>query len=287
MPKNSEHNETDKTPKMRAGAAGASGQTHSTVTNMGRPDKFLFEGGILPENQRLGYHLRAHGISIDWTTRNGLRSGRHQLTPATLVAGSVQYVHTALEMLGVDIPAPLGFPETLTPWLHRNIEHTTAAAAIERASGQLIFAKPADQLKAFTGGLTNDIEVIDALRTLEPERHVYISDVVEMLAEWRCFVIDGQLRAVEQYAPDIDVCLWPKPTPEELEPLIDAAHNATGYASMSVDVARGPGGELIVVELNDGYALGSYGIDNDTYYDLLWSRWQQLTTLAVTETDCD
>lgn len=35
-------------------------------------------------------------------------------------------------------------------------------------------------------------------------------------------------------------------------------------------------GETSLVEWNDGFALGSYGLDKNIYTDLLLSRWKQI-----------
>ncbi len=35
-------------------------------------------------------------------------------------------------------------------------------------------------------------------------------------------------------------------------------------------------GETALVEWNDGYALGSYGLDKEIYTDLILSRWEEI-----------
>ena len=35
-------------------------------------------------------------------------------------------------------------------------------------------------------------------------------------------------------------------------------------------------GEIALVEWNDGFALGSYGLDGNIYTDLILSRWEEI-----------
>ena len=101
--------------------------------------------------------------------------------------------------------------------------------------------------------------------------------MVEFVAEWRCYVVDGAVVAIAQYEPDFDDAVWMPPAMSDIEPLVSAAWAACGRAAISVDVGVLPSGDLALVELNDGYALGSYHIPDDAYFRVLWTRWQQLT----------
>jgi hypothetical protein len=238
---------------------------------------FVFETAVLSENGRLGRRLTARGVRVEWCSHGTLRSGhRYPLTREVLVAGSVQFVHTALRALEVPVPAPLGFPVPLAPWFGRSIVRCTVSDAVDLFDERVLFVKPADELKAFTGGLSDDPEVRDGLRRLGPARSVWVADPVTFVAEWRCFVVGGQVVAVAQYVPDIDVVLPAPPDRALLDELCAAAFEATGLAGFSVDVGRTDDGRVLLVELNDGYALGSYDIDDDIYFDVLWARWRQL-----------
>lgn len=240
------------------------------------PTLFVHQLNKLPEDRRLGLWLKDRGVDVEWCSIGTLRSGRYPMGYSTLVSGAVGFVRAALELAGVVVPPALGFPDELAPWLHREVRRTTLDQALIGCSGSKLFIKPADQLKLFTGSLTDDPELLDTLQALDPATSVWVSEPIKFLAEWRCFVIDGELRAIAQYRPDFDVVLWPEPKEEELEDLIATAHGVTGLAGFSVDVGRLPTGEIALVELNDGYALGSYGIPDELYFELIWARWRQM-----------
>jgi hypothetical protein len=35
-------------------------------------------------------------------------------------------------------------------------------------------------------------------------------------------------------------------------------------------------GQIALVEMNDGFAIGAYSIDSKNYTDMIWVRWEEL-----------
>jgi hypothetical protein len=264
-------------PQSRPACATAGERTPHPAGGYLWPSLFVRQFGVLNrDNEGVATLLNSFEIRDRHVTYSEITTGRATLDPTMLISGSVQFMHAVFEHLAINIPAPLGFPTELAPWLHRHVDTMTAAEALTLAAGQRLFIKPAGEVKAFTGGLTNQIELIDTVRSLDPDTAVFVSEPVQFLAEWRCFVVEGRMRACVQYLPDIDECRWPTPDPAALTPLIDAAWSSCRRAGMSVDVGMLPDGRLALVEMNDGYALGGYSIDPGDYFELLWARWRQL-----------
>jgi hypothetical protein len=54
-------------------------------------------------------------------------------------------------------------------------------------------------------------------------------------------------------------------------------------SAYSIDIGLTDIDETIIVEINDGYSLGSYGLDPLLYAKLLSARWAELTG---TEDEC-
>lgn len=54
-------------------------------------------------------------------------------------------------------------------------------------------------------------------------------------------------------------------------------------SAYSIDIGLTAENETIIVEVNDGYSLGSYGLDPLLYAKLLSARWAELTG---TEDEC-
>ena len=56
-----------------------------------------------------------------------------------------------------------------------------------------------------------------------------------------------------------------------------AAYLPEAPAAFSLDIGCTAAGKTVVVEVNDGYALGSYGLMPLAYAKFLSARWAQLT----------
>jgi hypothetical protein len=55
--------------------------------------------------------------------------------------------------------------------------------------------------------------------------------------------------------------------------LDDSGEAPAGYG---IDFGLLSSGETALIELNDGYSLGSYDLDSADYTDLLIARWEEL-----------
>lgn len=56
-----------------------------------------------------------------------------------------------------------------------------------------------------------------------------------------------------------------------------ASERTNGYG---IDFGVLQNGETALIEWNDGYALGSYGIDDELYTDLIIARWEEMMLKA-------
>lgn len=56
----------------------------------------------------------------------------------------------------------------------------------------------------------------------------------------------------------------------------DLENSEEGTHAYGIDFGILSTGETALVEWNDGYALGSYGLDQEIYTDLLLERWSEI-----------
>ncbi len=103
----------------------------------------------------------------------------------------------------------------------------------------------------------------------DPE--ILCSDVVNFVAEWRCFVRYGNILDVRRYRGDWRLhCDY-----RVIDNIVKQFKSAPkGYA---VDIGVTDKGETLLIEVNDGYALGHYGLSSLDYAKLLSARWSELT----------
>ena len=97
------------------------------------------------------------------------------------------------------VEPPLDLPARLpTPFLNRAVQYARFRD-LDRLAAPA-FVKPADALrKAFDAGVYSSRDQIRAPRGVPPETPVLVSDPVEWLAEFRCFVLEGRVVASSPY----------------------------------------------------------------------------------------
>ena len=71
-----------------------------------------------------------------------------------------------------------------------------------------------------------------------------------------------------------------------MEPNLDVINDAVSVVCSSPDCVTGfcldfgvtKCGETLLIEMNDGFSLGAYGLHPSLYADLIISRWEELVT---------
>lgn len=113
---------------------------------------------------------------------------------------------------------------------------------------------------------------------------VYCSDPVDFASECRLFIRRGSLVGVRHYRGDPHV--WPDV--DVVNGIIKAyAADPDAPAGCSIDLGVTPGGKTFLVEVNDGYSLGCYGLDSAVYALLLAARWAELVGVEDALADLD
>jgi hypothetical protein len=132
-----------------------------------------------------------------------------------------------------------------------------------------VFIKSVED-KAAPGIVVNNWSDLEDYKWLNPEFDIYCSERVNFVSEWRCFMIYGQLG---------DICFnYGDKSVECDHSVINAAIRA--YPGMPAGCALDFGvtddGRTLLVEMNDGYSLGIYGLDPILYVRLLTARRAEL-----------
>ena len=99
---------------------------------------------------------------------------------------------------------------------------------------------------------------------------IWISEVVEFIAEWRCFVLDGQVLDVRPYTGDYHAQFDPSVIDEAISCWKDAP------VAYGLDIGVTRDGRTLVVEVNDGYALGNYGLSPLNSINFHKARWKEM-----------
>lgn len=196
--------------------------------------------------------------------------GLDDLGPEVAIHGFVGDTFAALKLMGMPLPEPIDYPEELADYRGRRIWRTTLGAV--RVGD---FVKPIRH-KIFTGRIWGGT-IADRLATegtpgVTADEPVWCSEPVTFEAEFRCFVLENKILDVRRYKGD-----W------SMGPDRGAVTRAVmAYASAPTAYALDFGvteeRATLLVEANDAFALGAYGMDPVLYARMISARWEQLAT---------
>ena len=212
-----------------------------------------------------------------WETRPFERHDEIAVDPEQPVIGGVASVVGALSRLGVT-PPDVDYPSALTPFLLDPEFETRTMGWARRATDRWpLFVKPTTGRKEFTGFVLSRTDDLLSVTIVDDELPVFVARPVDVssLVEWRAFLIDGVVRDIRPYSACPDGVAPAKTFVQML------ANQWSGIpAGCSIDVvnlgtASRP--DWRVVECNDGYSVGSYGLLRGDYAELLVKRWGELT----------
>jgi hypothetical protein len=209
----------------------------------------------------LGYDYKL--ITYDW-----LDTINPQLFKTNLFVGSVEFMTKIFDKLGK------------SPRVPDNSNRDEKIMSLSDAktlvlSGEKLFIKP-KQIKLFTGSvITKDF--ISCLNPYPDDTEVIVSKPFEseIVSEWRCYVkktlISGPIVDIRCYSGD------PFVTPNKDYILEVFNENILKYPkAYTIDVGILSDGTNVVIEYNDMWSIGNYGIENSEYLSLLKSRYFEI-----------
>ncbi len=191
------------------------------------------------------------------------------------VVGSVGDMQAVFARFGVTLPV-IDYPAELAPYFGRKLWVEPSLFRLRKAGRTHLFIKPAAGMKLFTGRVIRTEADYRSI-TFDTDCPVVCSELVDIRSEWRCYVRHGRLLAIKHYAGD-PFCL---PRRGFVEEVIAAYASAPDGYAVDIGVCEKEGATSeCVIEVNDGYSLGVYGIFPLPYTKLLVSRYTQLMGLA-------
>lgn len=192
-----------------------------------------------------------------------------QSEPEDVVVGYVGTVQYKLRNLGVAIP-DLDYPDELKQYLGRKIWPSKLSTVNNDPDLWPVFIKPVKD-KAFTGVAVHSTRDLVGCGNCMEDYEIYCSDILDIRAEWRVFVRYGQILDVRPYRGDWRLHFDPCVIESAVRDYVTAP---AGYA---IDFGVTADGKTVLIEVNDGYALGNYGLFRILYAQLLSARWAELT----------
>ncbi|QDT36296.1 hypothetical protein Pan189_06520 [Stratiformator vulcanicus] len=195
----------------------------------------------------------------------------------TIVAGGVSTVREALVRAGRPLPPMLDLPDELAPWIGRRWWESTLGevrALVNNRSDQLpLHIKPFNRHKLFKGGVIREFRDLIASNAIESDVPILVQEYVDFVSEWRASVFRGRIVNVAHYLgdplrfPDVEV----------MQAAQDAFDNQP--IACGIDWGITSTGQTLIVEVNDSFALGNYGVRDQLHSVMIETRWREMMGL--------
>jgi hypothetical protein len=205
------------------------------------------------------------------------------ITVDTPVFAGVTVFRKVIDKLGINYPPFDCYPKVLTPFYGRNIKVSTLGEVRNEFSKTNIptFVKPIKP-KEFNGVVLESMLNLIPLANKTDDIPVYVCDPVNIVSEFRVYVLDGEILGVKHYYGDwsivpyknyLDILIQeykPSPVAYGLD-IAMVVTNEYGWMDKSNH-------KEIVLEVNDGCNLGNYGLDSIHYGEMIVSRWFEIVS---------
>ena len=178
-----------------------------------------------------------------------------------LFVGSVEFMTEVFNRVGK-------FPDKL-PNNDREKFATLGEVRQRIENGEKLFVKP-KQIKLFTGAVFDEY-FINTLREYSDQLEVIIDEPFssDILSEWRIYIKEGNIVDSRNYSGDVNLIYDIDRVNQTLESFKDIAICFTlDFAVLE--------NETKLIEINDMWAIGNYGIPNDRYVSMLRRRYFEI-----------
>lgn len=195
-------------------------------------------------------------------------------TKEDIVCAGIPFMHIIWKNLGVPKPKQIDIPDELLPFAKRKIWIEPFNDVRDRFltdKPEPVFIKPMDIHKLFTGLVVSSSVDLMHIKDAAEGTRVMCSEVIDIVAEYRCYInFRDQIIDARRYCGDFRPC----PDYSVADTIIKAWKDKP--IAYSVDLGITKSGETVLIEVNDSYALGNYGIPSDKYSKMLENRWWEI-----------
>lgn len=171
------------------------------------------------------------------------------------------------------------YPEAFQRFLGRRVWRDTidSISSTEEKWSAGNFVKPVKS-KAFTGRIIKSLTDLVGCGKCGENYEVIVSDPLEIAAEWRCFILYDRLLDARPYGWDLksESYKYHYDAAVLQEMMEEFVKWEDRPAACSMDICVTREGKTLLVEFNDAYALGAYGLPGISYAKCISARWSQL-----------
>jgi hypothetical protein len=228
--------------------------------------------------------FQEYGYDIKFYTVLDVAAGNIKVNREDILCGTINVCRIVWNQMGIKEPVVEDYPEALRPFLRRSLHKSTIRQfkklLIENDENGFVvdyFIKPL-KAKLFTGDVFGSLSSLEKIGgfSLSNSTEIYISTPINFLSEYRVYVNNGKILGMKHYYGDWELF----PHVPDVKYMVSLVKDKMPVSfSVDVGVTRHVEGILqtTLVECNDGYALGNYGLDAKDYATLIRDRWWEIT----------
>ena len=196
------------------------------------------------------------------------------VTQEDIVLDYIEQTQTIMHKFGVK-PICEDYPEKLRPFMGRKIWTDRINSINSHPEKWGIFVKPVKD-KAFTGLVVNGPKDLIGCGSCYEDYEVICSEIMNIKREWRGFIIYDELADIRPYKGDYHYHYDAEVVDNAVEAFRTISNRPMGCSLDFAVIEKDGKEQTIFLEMNDGYALGNYGLQNILYAKLISARWSQL-----------
>ena len=196
------------------------------------------------------------------------------VTDGDIVLDYIDQVQAILRKFGI-VPVCEDYPDELKGFMGRNIWKDTIDSVNTNPDKWGIFVKPVRD-KAFTGHVINSPADLVGCGNCHENYEVLCCDVIDIKREWRGFVIYDELVDIRPYKGDYHYHFDSDVVDQVMEVFKTIPNRPMGCSIDFAVIEKDGKQQTVFLEMNDGYALGNYGLSPLEYAKLISARWAQL-----------
>ena len=197
-----------------------------------------------------------------------------------IVLDYIDQCNSIFSKFGIEPSIP-DYPKVMDKFLGRKIWKDTinSISRSEEKWSAGYFVKPVRN-KVFTGKIISSISDLVGCGNYSEDYDVLVSEPLDICAEWRCFILYDEIVDVRPYGLLLDIGRKSyryhydfKVLDSMMEAFISWEKRPT---ACSLDICVIKDGQTLLVEINDAYSLGCYGLASVFYAKLISARWSEL-----------
>lgn len=216
------------------------------------------------------------GEEVKFYTTKDIFLENFKISKDDIFLGYCDTSRTIFRKLGVPNPASMDYLPCLDKFLHRNLQQTTIGDVLKTVeSGNYFdpfFIKPANIQKLFTGKVCSKPLDIVRLNDFDKNTLVWVSSLVEFKTEFRCYVNHWNIINCIRYTGDYRL----SPNWKTVDTMMETLKNEKMPVTFCLDIGVLSTGETALVEINDGFAFGNYGLAPRIYASIMKDRWYEI-----------